>query len=1339
MKIITLLFITAMLALTGCDKLKETIGIAEKESTNSASAVIAAPTGFTVQTVSNTSIQISWSNHDSTALLNTVEMCSGAACVNFVEVSRSPYGPQATTHTESGLTANTVYRFRIRVTSPSGNSEYLTSSDVLTQLVPNTSLSLVSATAHAISISWVVNDSNATGLQIQRCNGTGCTAFANTFSSPLTVGTTTYTESGLSEASIYRFRVRAITSSSESSWVTTSDLSTLPAEPSTLAGVATSSTAISLSWLDNSNVETGYDVQKCVGSACTSFAAVSASPLAASAVAHIETGLIGGTTYRFRVRATNSTASSNWLTTSDITTYPAAPTALAESTITDSSMNLTWTDNAANELIYELQSCTGSACTSFTSVSGSPLAPNTTSFVAVGLSASTLYSFRLRTVSVDGVSAWLTLADVQTAPAVPTGFTNGTISSSSIQFSWTDVATDETSYQVQRCAGSACTSFADVTASPLAAASVAHTESGLSSSSVYRFRVRAVRGSVQSTWLTSADITTSTGSVAASTCSSPQTRVIDSGLKGNVAGVGRGLWSDTKIIPGTQSPATAYYDGSATGGTASIKMSYWDGIKFNVENVAADAFVAAGSATWVKLAFLTVGANAGRPIVVWTTGGTTVKAAMRSAAFTSTGTWSAAVIDTVTGALNRTASISVSPADHVSVAYLTNTSTAGRVRFIYCDAPCTSLSSFVTMTAPADTVENTTQVAGLLGIDTAWCKFDSTTYYPAVVYHGNTSANVRYAVCANSNLTSCKTAAGWTASSIVANAAPVHMQMYTNSSSVQDTVKVLVKPAAGTALTTYTSATGCNAPGAFTAGTNVVGATTAGTAWAKLLKDAGGLFHVVANDAATSVVYMNSNSANFQSTTWNAAGTVETVTLPAVGAGAGGADIANSYGMIYSSYGLNANPFNLNMGIVNDITIPSNNAAAVFYTVLPDTTGSINMPLAAGNKVRNVSVANTSDGRPGVAYVDFSAGALTGGRLKYAVRSGTTASSSWSISLVPNVTNPLFPSLAYDHSGLPWISFYDSNNFRYYLATNSSNDGSGTWTVYQAPIGAKIASGVAPATDDTALAMYYSGGVAQPVLIFINSTAAGGTGVRAIRLNPTTGQFGNLVTIDALGASFATRLSADFDVNGNMVVAYYDITTTTVKFNFSTNGGATWKPASTQLTAAGVGREGLSLKLNPSNSRPAMSYYQMSTNSVFINQCTTALASCNSAGNWTQTAAQTGTAVGISTVTATTHEQMLNTSLTFSASGVPFIAYTTGISPSGMNPALALTDSATGFTPTLPVALASSGTTASLLGASPLSSAQYGMNVSAIRNAQGQFISVHIGPNNWLFATSCGD
>lgn len=1113
---------------------------------------VPAPTGFTVSTITDTSIAFSWTNNAEDAEFLTVEMCSGAGCENFAEVGASPIKPTDDSFTQDGLSSNAVYRFRVSATANSVTSDYLTSEDITTLMIPDSSLTL-QATAESITLNWTIDDTDGTSIEVQRCDGAGCTNFRDTFGSPIGPLDTTYTETGLSEVSTYRFRLRVVQGT------------------------------------------TGY---------------------------------------------------SDWLTSADITTLPFAPTNMTATAPTYSTTNLTWTNN---------------------------------SLAATGI-------------------------------------------------------------QVQRCVGDGCTDYTDVAASPLAPTATTYNEAGLTGGTTYRYRIRAISASTRSDWLESGDVTTPAAPVTPASCDDPTTTLVSQGLKEGAVSVGRGLWSDTAMIPGTQFQATAFYDGSASGGNAMIKFAYYCCLtkEYIVEGVAGDNFVAVGSATWVKLAFLTTGANARIPIIVWTTGAGTVKAAIRSAPLGTDGTWYAKIIDTVAGAATRTASISVSPLDQVSIVYLTNTTAAGRARFIYCDAGCSSLDDFVPMGA-GDYIEDTNQAAGILAIDTAWCKIDDSTYYPTAVYHGNVAANIQYAVCANADLTNCEAAGGWTKTSVAAAAAPTGMAMYIDPTITQDNVRVLAKPAAATALTRYTSTAACDNPVGFTAGTVITGAaTTTGNSWYKLMKDASGMWHITANGTTTGVLYMNSNGTDYQASTWNAAGTIEALTLPAAGAGAGGADVARDDAMIFTSYGANAAPYNISLGVVGDITVPSNNAAAIFYTQYPDLSGNINLNFTG--QTRNISLAATSTGEPGIVFIEFSLGTAQPGWMQYAYRDGTTADSEWIFSNLPisNAAGPTLPSIAYDHDDIPWISFYNASTYRYSLAMNSRTDGLGVWKVYQLPIGAKTATAVLPATDDTSVAMYYHDGIAMPVVIFINSTAAGGPGVRSIRYDPISGTFLSPVTIEVQAAPYATRLTTDYDLNGNIVIAYYDLTTTTVKFNFSTDGGVSWKPAPTQITAAGTaGREGLSIKINPSNGSPAVSYYDKANDRVYYNYCTTALAQCSIAGNWTQVEAQGNTAVGVSGIAAA-NEQLLNTSLSFDNNGVPYIAYMTGIGPTGIDVGLVVTDSTTGFTPVLPVELATDKTSA-LTGASPTHFNQNGMNAVSVRNSLGQLLTAHVGKNDWLYLTSCGD
>jgi PKD repeat protein len=77
-----------------------------------------------------------------------------------------------------------------------------------------------------------------------------------------------------------------------------------PTAPSSLVANASGSTAIALAWnasADNVGV-TGYRIERCTGTGCTSFAQVATS----AATTFVDTGLVAATSYRYRVRATDA-------------------------------------------------------------------------------------------------------------------------------------------------------------------------------------------------------------------------------------------------------------------------------------------------------------------------------------------------------------------------------------------------------------------------------------------------------------------------------------------------------------------------------------------------------------------------------------------------------------------------------------------------------------------------------------------------------------------------------------------------------------------------------------------------------------------------------------------------------------------------------------------------------------------------------------------------------------------------------------------------------------------------------------------------------------------------
>jgi len=99
-----------------------------------------------------------------------------------------------------------------------------------------------------------------------------------------------------------------------------------PSTPGSLSATAVSSTQVNLSWTaptDNVGV-TGYRVERCSGAGCTNFVQI-ATPTTAT---YSNTGLTAGTSYSYRVRATDAAGNlSSYSTAATATTSAAAPTA----------------------------------------------------------------------------------------------------------------------------------------------------------------------------------------------------------------------------------------------------------------------------------------------------------------------------------------------------------------------------------------------------------------------------------------------------------------------------------------------------------------------------------------------------------------------------------------------------------------------------------------------------------------------------------------------------------------------------------------------------------------------------------------------------------------------------------------------------------------------------------------------------------------------------------------------------------------------------------------------------------------------------------------------------
>jgi hypothetical protein len=178
-----------------------------------------------------------------------------------------------------------------------------------------TGLAATAVSSSQINLSWTDTATNETGFYIERCAGTGCANFVQVAS--VATNATSYADTGLAASSTYTYRVRAYNSGGTSDYSNTAQgttqaapAPTSPAAPSTLTAIAGSNRRIALSWADNSNNETSFLIERCTGSGCSSFSQIAS--VGANTTTYTNTGLKIGTTYTYRVRASNAAGNSDY-------------------------------------------------------------------------------------------------------------------------------------------------------------------------------------------------------------------------------------------------------------------------------------------------------------------------------------------------------------------------------------------------------------------------------------------------------------------------------------------------------------------------------------------------------------------------------------------------------------------------------------------------------------------------------------------------------------------------------------------------------------------------------------------------------------------------------------------------------------------------------------------------------------------------------------------------------------------------------------------------------------------------------------------------------------------
>jgi hypothetical protein len=284
-----------------------------KEAQYCISTPPAAPSSLTAPAVSSSQINLTWNDSDNTETGFKIERCAGEGCSDFAQIAT--VGADVTSYSNSGLTPSTSYSYRVRAYNGAGDSSYSDVASAVTPAIPlpnppaNLTATAVSSTQ--INLGWTDSDNTETGFKVERCTGAGCSDFAQI----ATVGAnvTAYSNTGLTASTSYSYRVRAYNTAGDSDYSNSATAGTqaapaLPNAPSNLVASVVSKSQINLTWVDNSNNETGFRIERCKGATCNNFTAI--ATVGANVTSFANMNLSANTTYRYRIYAFNANGSS---------------------------------------------------------------------------------------------------------------------------------------------------------------------------------------------------------------------------------------------------------------------------------------------------------------------------------------------------------------------------------------------------------------------------------------------------------------------------------------------------------------------------------------------------------------------------------------------------------------------------------------------------------------------------------------------------------------------------------------------------------------------------------------------------------------------------------------------------------------------------------------------------------------------------------------------------------------------------------------------------------------------------------------------------------------------
>jgi YVTN family beta-propeller protein len=291
---------------------------------SSATTYPAAPSDLVATAVSGSQIDLSWTDNSSGESGFEIER-KAESDDTYVEIGKTVGSDITDFEDTEDLNESTTYCYRVTAYNSAGNSEYSNDASATTYLPAPSGLTVTAVSSSQVDLSWTDNSLEESGFQIELKTGS-----EGTYAKIGTVATdvTTYSNTSLTLSNTYYYRVMAYDSAHKSEYSNEVNATTSLPAPSGLTASAASSKRIDLSWTDNSSDETEFTIERKTVSEKTttqtdsddgsttgsgeSWAQIATVGANVTAYGDNDEALEPNTDYTYRVKATNSSGSSDY-------------------------------------------------------------------------------------------------------------------------------------------------------------------------------------------------------------------------------------------------------------------------------------------------------------------------------------------------------------------------------------------------------------------------------------------------------------------------------------------------------------------------------------------------------------------------------------------------------------------------------------------------------------------------------------------------------------------------------------------------------------------------------------------------------------------------------------------------------------------------------------------------------------------------------------------------------------------------------------------------------------------------------------------------------------------